>query len=64
MLGKVVEMRDKKPQAYSQAFTIENAPYYFTIALHETFVHMGILVSLLTLGQYIKSGILISTVRI
>lgn len=44
LLGKVVEMRDKKPQAYSQAFTIENAPYYFTIALHETFVHMGILV--------------------
>lgn len=44
LLGKVVEMHDKKPQAYSQAFTIENAPYYFTIALHETFVHMGILV--------------------
>ena len=44
LLGKVVEMRDKKPQAYSQAFTIENAPYYFTIALHETFVHMGILI--------------------
>lgn len=44
LLGKVVEMHDKKPQAYSQAFTIENAPYYFAIAMHDNFVHMGILV--------------------
>lgn len=44
LLGNVVELLDKKPQAYSQALTIENAPYYFVIAYHENFVHMGILV--------------------
>ena len=44
LLGKVVEMNKKKPQAYSQAFTIENVPYYFAIAFHDTFQHMGILV--------------------
>lgn len=44
LLGKVVEMHEKKPQAYSQAFTIENVPYYFAIAFHDTFQHMGILV--------------------
>lgn len=44
LLGKVVEMNDKKPQAYSQAFTIEDVPWYFAIAVHETFIHMGILI--------------------
>lgn len=44
LLGKVTEMNEKKPQAYSQAFTIENVPYYFAIAFHDTFQHMGILV--------------------
>lgn len=44
LLGRVTDLLDKKPQAYSQAFTIENAPYYFAIAMHDNFVHMGILV--------------------
>lgn len=44
LFGKVVEMHEKKPAAYSQAFTIENVPYYFAIAFHDTFQHMGILV--------------------
>ncbi len=44
LLGKVTEMNEKKPQAYSQAFTIENVPYYFAIAFHDMFQHMGILV--------------------
>lgn len=44
LLGKVVEMDGKKPTAYSQAFTIENVPWYFAIAVHEHFQHMGILI--------------------
>lgn len=44
LLGKVVESNEKKPKAYSQAFTIEDVPYYFAIAFHDTFQHMGILV--------------------
>lgn len=44
LLGKVVEMNDKKPKAYSQAFTIEDVPYYIAIAVHEYFQHMGILI--------------------
>lgn len=44
VLGKVTEMLDKKPSAYSIAYTIENVPWYFAIAVHETFQHMGILI--------------------
>lgn len=44
LLGKVVEANEKKLQAYSQALTIENVPYYFAIAFHDIFQHMGILV--------------------
>lgn len=44
LFGKVTEMYEKKPAAYSQAFTIENVPWYFAIAVHEYFPHMGILI--------------------
>lgn len=44
LFGEVVEMYNKKPSAYSKAFTIENVPWYFAIALHEHFQHMGVLV--------------------
>lgn len=44
LLGKVVEMHEKKPAAYTHAFTIENVPYYLAIATHEYCVHMGVLV--------------------
>lgn len=44
LLGSVVETKEKKPKAYSQALTIEDVPYYFAIAFHDTFQHMGILV--------------------
>lgn len=44
LLGKVIDTNEKKPKAYSQALTIENVPYYFAIAFHDIFQHMGILV--------------------
>lgn len=44
LLGRVIEMLEKRPASYTQAFTIENAPYYFAIAFHNTYQHMGILV--------------------
>lgn len=44
LFGKLVEMHEKKPAAYSQAFTIENVPWYFALALHEYFYSMGILI--------------------
>ena len=44
ILGNIVEMTEKRPSAYTQAFTIENAPYYFAIAYHEYFQHMGVLI--------------------
>ena len=44
LLGSVVEMKEKKPKAYSQALTIEDVPYYFAIAYHDIMPNMGILV--------------------
>ena len=44
LFGEVTEMFDKKPSAYSQAFTIDGVPWYFAIAIHDTFQHMGVLV--------------------
>lgn len=43
-LYDVVEMQDKKPSAYSEAYTIDNVPWCFAIATHEQFQHMGVLV--------------------
>lgn len=58
LLGKVVEMNKKKPQAYSQAFTIENVPYYFAIAFTTLFnIWVYWFVSQVRLGLFINKNI-------
>ena len=41
LFGEVVEMYNKKPSAYSKAFTIENVPWYFCYSFTRTFSAYG-----------------------
>ena len=44
LFDKVIELYEGKPAAYTQAFTVEGVPWYFAIAVNDTFQHMGILI--------------------
>lgn len=44
VLGKVTQTDFGKPAGYTNALTVQNADYYFAIAIHEYMIDMGIIV--------------------